>query len=188
VRSWFSRRFNRAVSRLIDRRFPPEGFDFFIIDREVAEKALEINEKNSSLQVVVIWLGYDYELVPYVRRRREVGKSAWTFWRKVKRIIDVFVTNSYLPIRVVSLLGMLASLAAVGYALYRIVQWAVTGYAGEVRGWTSTAVLITFFSGAILFALGIIGEYLWRIFDNTKQRPLYVIDRRYGGKQDDEGG
>ena len=119
LRSYFSRRFNSAVNRLIDKRFPKEGFDFFILDREVADKALDINEKNSSLQVVLIWLGYEYELVPYVRRRREIGKSSWTFWRKVKRMIDVFVSNSYLPIRLVSLLGILSALGAVGYAIFR---------------------------------------------------------------------
>lgn len=187
LRSYFSRRFNSAVNRLIDKRFPKEGFDFFILDREVADKALAINEKNSSLQVVLIWLGYEYELVPYVRRRREIGKSSWTFWRKVKRMIDVFVSNSYLPIRLVSLLGILSALGSVSYAFFRIIQWLVTGYSGEVRGWTSTAILITFFSGAILFALGIIGEYLWRIFDNTKHHPLYVIDRIHGSSPDDEG-
>jgi dolichol-phosphate mannosyltransferase len=188
MRAWFSRSFNRMVNRMIDPRFPKEGFDFFILDREVAERALAINEKNTSLQVVMLWLGYEYTTVPYVRKRREIGRSSWTFWRKVKRVIDVFVTNSYKPIRFVSGLGLTAALGAVAYAAYRIIRWLATGYSGEVRGWTSTAVLITFFSGAILFSLGIIGEYLWRIFDNTKHRPLFVIERADPPPADDEGG
>jgi dolichol-phosphate mannosyltransferase len=187
VRSFFSRSFHRLSNRLIDSRFPREGFDFFILDREVAMKALEINEKNSSLQVVMLWLGYEFASVPYVRRRREIGRSSWTFWKKMKRAIDVFVTNSYKPIRMVSGLGFSAALIGGAYAFYRILRWMITGYSGEVQGWTSTAVLITFFSSLILFSLGIIGEYLWRIFDNTKQRPLFVIDRVVEAKEADEG-
>lgn len=181
-----SKLFNRLVNRMIDPRFPKEGFDLFLLDREVADKAVEIDEKNSSMQLVILWLGYDFASVPYVRKQRSLGRSSWTFWKKAKRVIDTFVTNSYKPIRAVSFLGSLFAFIATAYAVYRVLLWLFTGYAGEVQGWTSIAVLISFFSGLILFSLGIIGEYMWRIFDNTKRRPLFVIDEIYGPRGSDD--
>lgn len=177
----FSRIFNRLVKSTVDARYPREGFDFFILDRQVAEEALALREKNTSLQLVMLWLGYEFATVPYVRRRREVGRSAWTFWKKTKRAIDVFVTNSYLPIRAVSGFGFTFSFVAFAYLIYRMVLWAVTGSAGVVQGWLSLAFMVMFFSGLILLALGIIGEYLWRIFDNTKSHPLFIVDAVFEG-------
>jgi dolichol-phosphate mannosyltransferase len=178
-----SRLFNRLVKKAVDPRYPREGFDFFIIDREVAQAALALKEKNTSLQLVILWLGHEFASVPYVRRRREIGKSSWTFWRKIKRAIDVFVTNSYLPIRVMSGLGFTFAFIAFAYIFAFLLRWLITGSTGEVQGWTSLAVMVTFFSGLILLALGIIGEYLWRIFDNTKAHPLFVVDAVFQSDQ-----
>ncbi|MCU0635992.1 MAG: glycosyltransferase family 2 protein [Gemmatimonadaceae bacterium] len=92
--------------------YPAGGFDFFVIDRQVADEIVRIGEKNTSLMSLIFWLGFSPVMLPYVRRARRLGKSRWTLAKKIKLFIDSFVAFSYAPIRALSALGGLVALAA----------------------------------------------------------------------------
>lgn len=162
------------VNKFIDKRFPPGGYDFFLADKVVINKLLNINEKNGQPMILLLWLGYKYKMINYTRKEREVGRSSWTLPMKIKLFIDIFTTNTYLPLRLISLIGILSSVISFILGLYVFTSWLITD--DPLRGWTSSLLIQIFFSGLILFSLGIIGEYLWRIFDYLKDRPNYIVD------------
>ncbi len=170
----FSKITHWMIHQFIIEQYPKGGFDFFLMDRIVARKYTEVKEKNGSLQILLLWLGYKVSFLPYTRKKREQGKSGWVFSKKIKAFIDTFTTNTYLPLRVMSVIGFLCAGGAFGYTIFIIISALL--WETSVIGWSSLAVLITFFSGLILASLGLIGEYLWRIFDAVKGRPLYLID------------
>jgi len=163
------------VNKIIDKNFPTGGYDFFLMDRIVTNKLLETNERNGHIGILLLTFGYKTTYVNYIRKKREVGKSSWTFTDKLTFAIDIFTTYSYLPLRAMSTIGILSSGIAFFYGLYLVISWFFYD-PSEARGWTTIVVLIAFFSGLILLSLGIIGEYLWRIFDYVKHRPQYIID------------
>jgi len=119
-------------------------------------------------------MGHDRAIIPYIRMKREHGKSRWTLSKKVKFFIDSFVAFSYTPIRFMTFTGLITAFLSFIYGLILIINY-MRG-AIPVQGWTTILLTITFFSGLILVMLGIIGEYLWRILDESRKRPSYVID------------
>jgi len=160
--------------------YPPGGFDFFVIDRYIVEHIKTINEKNSSLMNLIFWLGFDYVAIPYVREKRQEGKSRWTFSKKIKLVIDSFIGFSYMPIKLLPILGSIFALGSFIYGLMAIINW-VNGKI-PIEGWTTTIVIVTFIGGVQMIMLGVLGEYLWRTLDETRRRPPYIIDRIYHDK------
>ena len=174
----FSKITHGLIHRFISERYPKGGFDFFVLDRAAAHEYLKAEERNGSPQLLMLWHGFSHKALPYERKKREVGKSCWTFSKKIKGFIDIFVSNSYLPLRVMSVIGGISAFAGFIYAIYIVISAIVlklSGKTGGVLGWSSIVTIIIFFSGLILLSLGIIGEYLWRIFDYVKHRPRYVV-------------
>lgn len=178
----FSKITHRLIRRFINSAYPKGGFDFFLMDRKVASHYIAIEERNGSPQLLLLWLGYRTKFLPYIRRQREVGKSSWTVAKKIKAFIDSFVTNTYLPVRVMSVTGALCAIGAFLYAAVIIISSLLMERV--VVGWSSLATLIIFFGGLILASLGLIGEYLWRIFDAVKRRPLYLVDEVIDNKSE----
>jgi polyisoprenyl-phosphate glycosyltransferase len=115
----FAAAFNRLFRLLVFPQFPKEGFDFVLLDRQVVETLAAMPEKNSYLLGQVMWVGFPRATVAYDRAAREHGRSAWTFWRKVKYFIDAFTAFSYLPVRAASVLGF--AMAALGFAYATVV-------------------------------------------------------------------
>lgn len=172
----FSYLANHMIKRFITDQYPKGGFDFLLMDRKIAERYVAVKERNGSLQVLLLWQGCKTKYIPYTRKKRELGSSGWTFSKKVKLFLDTFVTNTYLPLRVMSVLGFSCAAGAFLYGVFIIATAFITIH--TVPGWSSLAALITFFGGLILASLGLIGEYLWRIFDAVKNRPLYLVDEQ----------
>jgi len=154
--------------------YPTGGFDFFLIDRQVANDVIKIQEKNTNLMSLIFWLGYQPVLLPYIRRQREKGESRWTLSKKIKLFIDTFVSFSYFPIRLFSILGIFFALASFGYASFILYFRLRHGF--EVEGWVSTMLMLIFTAGIQMITLGILGEYLWRTLDQARKRPNFVID------------
>ena len=154
--------------------YPEGGFDFFLIDRKVADEFNKIKEKNTNINTLIFWLGFDYVTVPYIRKERDGGKSKWTFNKKTKYFVDTFVGFSYFPIKILSLLGIIFALASFSYGLYILYHWS-TGKI-QVEGWTTIIIILTFTAGIQMTMIGILGEYLWRTLDETRKRPSYVVD------------
>jgi dolichol-phosphate mannosyltransferase len=157
--------------------YPPGGFDFFLVDRQVVEEVNKIHEKNTNLMTLIFWLGYQAVFIPYVRRKRVKGKSRWTFGKKVKLFVDTFVSFSYFPIRLFSFLGIIYAVLSFSYGIFILIAWLTFGI--EVQGWVPMMLVLTFTAGLQMTLLGILGEYLWRTLDESRGRPFYVIDSVY---------
>jgi dolichol-phosphate mannosyltransferase len=166
--------------RFAIRTMPRQGFDFFLVDRQVCDLLTGIQENNVFLMGLILWLGFDPEVVYYHRREREerFGRSTWTLFRKLKFFADAFVAFSYVPVRAASFLGIGLSFCGFCYAAFLI--FARLCYGHQVEGWTSLMVVLLVVSGAQLIMIGILGEYLWRNLDETRRRPRFIVDRVIG--------
>ena len=153
---------------------PSGGFDLFLIDRQVIDLIKNSNEKNSSFLGQIIWSGFKTFEIKYTRQKREDGKSRWTFAKKFKYFIDYIVAFSYTPIRFVSIFGIFISFCSFIYLVVIIYNYFNNNI--EIRGWASIFSLILFTSGVQMASIGIIGEYIWRSLDQTRNRPNYIID------------
>lgn len=174
----FSNAYYYLMSRFALSQYPKGGFDFVLIDRQVANELVQIKEKNTNIMSLIYWLGHDRDTIGYVRQRRTHGKSKWTLSKKIKLFVDSFVSFSYVPIRVMSLVGLITAMVSMGYGLWAVVSKLFFHTIG-IQGWTTLVVVITFLLGLIMLMLGIIGEYLWRILDESRNRPAYVVDELY---------
>jgi len=166
----------KAVRWMVTPNYPKGGFDLMLMDRVVLPYMVGIG-KNTNPDVFAHWLGYKPVILHYERRKRQHGRSRWTFRKKLNFFIDTIAGFSAAPIQIMSAFGALVALAAFAYGL-RIVYVAATRGV-PVQGFATVAALISFFSGLILLMLGILGEYLWRIFDSVNNKPEAVIDEVY---------
>lgn len=172
---WASNAYYALMRRFALKGYPKGGFDYFLIDRQVADEVVKIGEKNTNLMSLVFWLGFPAKLIPYVRRERKAGESRWTLGKKVKLFIDSFVAFSYFPVRAMSLLGVIVSIGAFCYAAFVVAYSIFHGM--PVAGFSTLACLLALLSGLQMLMLGILGEYLWRTLDESRRRPAFVIDQ-----------
>ena len=154
---------------------PPKGADFLLVSRKVVAAVNEIPEKHTSVIAMILWMGFRQTSIHYVKQKRFAGVSKWTFAKKVKIFVDSVVSFSYVPIRLVSVVGVVFASCGVIFAVVLVGLWLIgrvisgTGYAAIM------SVLLTG-QGLILLTLGILGEYLWRTFDESRGRPRFIID------------
>lgn len=179
IQQWFATLFHKMMKRFALPNIPSGGFDFVLFDRQVREQVLQMGERNSNVFYLMTWLGHAYVNIPYVRRKREIGSSRWTLQKKVKLFIDSFLSFSYLPIRAISTAGLVLGIGALIYGIY-IVGLKIFGE-GEPEGWTALMVVLLLVSAFQMTALGVIGEYVWRSLDASRNRPLYVVKQIYEG-------
>lgn len=170
---WFAQLFHWLMKHLALKNIPDGGFDFVFFDRQVSEAVVAMQERNSNVFYLMVWLGFPYVNIPYVRRKREIGTSRWTLSKKVKLLIDSLLSFSYFPIRAISAVGLGLGITALLYGLYIIGLKYINP--NEPVGWTTLMVVVLFVSAFQMIALGVIGEYVWRGLDAARQRPLYVV-------------
>ncbi|GAV12375.1 glycosyltransferase family 2 protein [Paenibacillus sp. NAIST15-1] len=170
----FSNTYYYLLEKFALKGYPKGGFDFLLIDRQVVHEVLEIQEKNTNVMSLIYWLGHDQVQIPYVRQERKLGKSRWTLSKKIKLFVDSFVSFSYSPIRFMSFIGIFTAFMSFSYGVFVSIG-SIFGFI-DLEGWTTIVALITFLLGIIMIMLGIIGEYLWRILDESRERPSYVVD------------
>lgn len=182
IQSFLSNSYYKLFKKLALSRMPEGGFDCFLIDKDVVDILVKMQEKNSSLMGQILWSGFEPALIYYTRRKRKAGKSRWTFSKKVKYFADSFVAFSYFPIKLVSSIGMLISILGFLYALFILANKITRGI--NVEGWTSMMIIFLIISGVQLLTVGIIGEYLWRNYDETRKRPIFVIEKKIGFSED----
>ncbi|WP_025114729.1 glycosyltransferase family 2 protein [Lysinibacillus fusiformis] len=173
----FSNTYYYLMDRFAIKGYPKGGFDFVLIDKQVVQELVLISEKNTNIMSLIFSLGHDQDFIPYVRQERKHGKSRWTLSKKIKLFVDSFVSFSYAPIRFMTGIGFAVALLSFIYALFTIVAY-LAGYVA-VQGWTTIIALITLLQGIIMMMLGIIGEYLWRILDETRKKPGFIVDEVY---------
>jgi len=168
--------FYKLVRLLVIRDYPAGGFDLALMDRAMLPYVQQ-GGKNINPSLFTYWLGYKPSILPYKRRQRIHLKSRWTFSKKLKLFLDSILGFSIVPIRMISLIGLLVSLVSLGYGLSVVIH-AIIGRT-DVPGFATLAGLISFLLGLAIVMLGVIGEYIWRIFDEMNKRPEAVIDRIY---------
>lgn len=173
LKNFFADTYYKLVRKWVIADYPKRGFDFFLIDKKVAKQLVDMQEKNSSIYLQLIWLGYKPQTIEYTRRDREKGKSMWTFRKRLDLFIDTFVVFSHKLIRFIISFGILFSIIGFLLAIYFIIDKLTRNV---MSGWTSLAVLILIMSGIMMIMMGILGEYMWRNLDETRKRPLYVIE------------
>ncbi|WP_169083622.1 glycosyltransferase family 2 protein [Paenibacillus sp. PL91] len=173
----FSNSYYYLMRRFALKGYPNGGFDFVLLDKQVVTEINKIGEKNTNIMSLIYWLGYSQDTLSYVRQEREHGKSKWTLSKKVKLFVDSFVSFSYAPIRVMSVVGIFTAILSFLYGLF-VIYNALFGSI-PLQGWATIIALITFLLGLIMVMLGIIGEYLWRILDESRKRPAFIIDKAY---------
>jgi dolichol-phosphate mannosyltransferase len=165
--------FHNLMRRFALPNIPSGGFDYVFFDKQIREQIVQLQERNSNVFYLMTWLGHTYVNIPYVRSRREIGRSRWTLSKKIKLFLDSFLSFSFLPIRLISTFGISLGGVALLYGLYLVVL-RLSGVE-EPAGWTMLMVVLLFVSAFQMMALGIIGEYVWRSLDATRNRPLYVV-------------
>jgi len=173
------------VRRLALKNYPQKGTDVFLIDRKVVDAITSMKEKNTSIIGLLLWCGFRQSFVPYKRKPRQMGASKWTFGKKIKLFIDTFVSFSYFPIRVISGIGILVSVIGFVYAFIIIVNRLI--FSNPIEGWASLMVVLLVVSGIQLLMLGLLGEYLWRNFDETRNRPPFIIDSKINFDEETSG-
>lgn len=185
VREWgagSSRIFQKIYYRLV-RRFalsnmPEGGTDVFLIDRKVVDAVTAMGEKNTSVFGLILWSGFNQTVLQYRKQERQRGVSKWTLGKKIKLFIDTFVSFSYFPIRTISVVGMAFALLGFVYALIVVANRLFRSV--PVEGWTSLMVVVLVVSGVQLIMIGMLGEYLWRSFDESRKRPQFIIKDTIG--------
>ena len=172
----FSAVFWGLYRAVVQREVPRGGVDVFACTRRFRDEILALEESNSTLVGLIFWLGFRRAEIRYTRRPRKHGASAWSFRRKVRYLLDSCFAFSDLPIRLLSIAGIAGMLLSVVFGL--VVLAARLGGRIEVPGYAATVLAVMFFGGLNSLGLGILGEYLWRTFENTKRRPGYVVFSR----------
>jgi polyisoprenyl-phosphate glycosyltransferase len=176
-----SQLFYRLMRKFALPNMPVGGYDFFLMDRDVVDLLLQMDERNLFLQGQILWLGHRPKLILYERRKRELGKSQWSLSRKIKYFIDGFVAYSFFPIRLVSVLGI--AVFFLGIILSVIIAIQTVLFGTKSVGWSSLMVALLTLNGLQMMMIGVIGEYLWRNFDETRKRPMYLIENIHGHKK-----
>jgi dolichol-phosphate mannosyltransferase len=171
----------RLVRLLVVKDYPAGGFDLMLMDRMMLPY-LAGSGKHTNPTIYAFWLGFQPVILPYHRRSREHGKSRFTFAKKLNFMIDSISGFSVVPIRLISGFGMIVALLSFMYGLNLFI-YAALGHSA-VRGFYTLATLIAFFSGLILVMLGVVGEYIWRIFDNVNAKPESVIANTWTEPED----
>ena len=151
---------------------------FCLIDRAVIGAFRQFRERNRLTFGIISWSGYSQTQVPYERASRHAGRSKWSPAQLVKTAIDMFVSFSYGPLRLISYFGLFVSLFAFLFGFYVVINYIINGT--SLSGWPSLMSALLFLGGAQLVTLGVLGEYLWRISEEAKSRPLYLVRERIG--------
>lgn len=169
------------VRKLIVADYPVGGFDFSLMDRQMME-LVRAAPKNVNFVMFCYWLGFKPELISYDRAERVHGKSRWSIMKKIKLAIDTFLGFSVAPIRLISTVGIFVSALSFAYGIFEIVAY-LFGFV-PVPGLATIIVLVTFLLGLIIFFLGIIAEYLWRILYEVNRLPEGVVDHVIDARDD----
>lgn len=172
ISAYLTRLTYRLISIITSIKLPAYGTDIVMIDRVVIDAVNSSYEKNASYVMTIAWLGFPSKEIAYSKIERKIGRSKWTIWKKLKLLIDTTLPFSYVPLRLMSLIGITFSIIGFCYGTFIIVR----GFFGfPIMGWASLMTVILLIGGCQILMLGILGEYIWRSYDESRARPKYII-------------
>lgn len=170
----FSMVYSILMQKFVSGNYPSQGFDVVMFSNKVQEALNKNIESNSSIFLQILQLGYNQAFISYDKLPRKLGKSKWTFTKKVKLFIDSFVAFSYFPIRLVSIIGILMFFVGAVFATYLIYR--KLAFNDLESGWPALVSILAIGFGVTNISLGILAEYLWRTLDASRKRPVFIID------------
>jgi dolichol-phosphate mannosyltransferase len=179
VRAWAMGRFYTLVRRYAIPTYPKGGTgSFCLIAKPVMDAFRQMNERNRLTFGLIAWAGFRETQVPYHRPSRLVGASSWTTSKMVKAAIDTFISFSLFPIRTITYIGLVVSGLSFLFGFYVLLNKLL--YGTRVMGWSSVMLAVLLLGGVQLVMIGVLGEYLWRILEESRGRPLYIVERTLG--------
>lgn len=152
---------------------PPGGFDFTLLDRKPMDALNSLKERHRFYQYDILWAGFKVKYIPYHKLERRIGESQYDFFKRFGNFYSAFLNVSYFPLRLMTAIGSVVALSGFLYAITII--WAYLAYKTPFQGWAPIMILILVIGGLIMLMLGMLGEYIWRILDEVKGRPNYII-------------
>ncbi len=170
--------FYRLMGRLSVVPIPPNAGDFRLLDRQVIEALQKLPERTRFMKGMFAWVGFSEYRIGYIRQPRALGTSKWRYWKLWNFALEGIFSFTTLPLRIWTYFGFLVSSLSFVYILFIIARTLIYGV--DVPGYASLVVLLVFFSGINMVGLGILGEYVGRIFIETKRRPVYLVRRTTG--------
>lgn len=180
--SWLKRAsahvFYRIINRMSDVEIPPDTGDFRLLSRPVLEALQALPERRRFMKGLFAWVGFRSTNVYYHRAPRHAGKTTWNYWRLWNLAVEGITSFSQVPLQLAAYLGFVVSLLAFLYAVWLVIS--TLAYGNPVKGYPSIMVTLLFLGGVQLMALGVIGEYLGRIYEESKQRPVYLVRQAWG--------
>ena len=182
--SFFKKGFYSLINKLSDIRLKSDASDFRTIRRSVAESILKLGEYHRFSKGIFAWVGYNTQFIPYVACERAAGKSKWNFGKLLNYAIEGIIGYSTKPLRIATFLGCLTAFAAIIYLIVVVLQKLITGI--DVPGYATVVVLVLALGSIQLFCIGIIGEYVGRTFEQTKERPIYIAKEVLERKENNE--
>jgi dolichol-phosphate mannosyltransferase len=175
---WTAKAFYRLINRLSEVEIPLDVGDFRLIDRQVVDVLLAMPERDRFLRGMISWIGFKQSAVIYDRAARHAGETKYSLIKMLRFAVDSVISFSFAPLRLATWVGFAAIVAAVAGIIYALVIRIYT--TTWVRGWASIFTAVLFLGGVQLITLGIVGEYIGRIYAEVKRRPLYVVEERLG--------
>lgn len=173
IRSWFARLFYKIINKISDADIKDGARDFRMMSRKMVNAIVGMGEYNRFSKGIFGWVGFKTKWLPYENIERAAGVTKWSFWKLFKYSLDGIINFSSVPLNISSWIGIgfcvLAIFATVFFFLRRLI------WGDPVEGWASTACLITFIGGVQLFCVGVLGQYIARIYSETKGRPKYIL-------------
>lgn len=175
-KSFFSELYYWLTRKVALPKMPEHGFDVFLIDRKVIDVLERLDEKNSAITGQILWSGFKTAQINYVRRERKIGKSRWTLRKKIRLVSDTLFSFSTVPISFVTTIGFLSCVGSLLWALIVFITKLTMGI--NTEGFTTLFIFQLFSFGVIMMTLGLLGGYLWRTFDASRNRPVYIIEEK----------
>ena len=171
----FARIYYWLMRKIALPEMPSQGADFVLVDRKVIDVYNSIPEKHTSILAMILWIGFRQTSIQYVKQARHAGVSKWTFSKRIKLMIDSLFSFSYAPIRIMSFLGIVMAFTGFAYAAF-VAIGRIVGFVEAGTGFAAIMVTLLIGQGLVLTMMGVLGEYLWRTFDESRGRPRYVIE------------
>lgn len=175
IQKAFSSLYATMMKKFALNNYPNGGFDSFLIDRQIIDLLIEMKEKNTSLHGEVLWTGFDIGTVSYKRIKRVAGKSRWTLSKKIKLVYDSLLGFSNFPIKFISAIGFGVFALSILGLIITICQKCMGII--DLEGYSTLLIVMLMGFGIIMLSIGIIGEYICRIYDASRNRPPFIIDK-----------
>ena len=173
LRSWFAKRFYQIINHISDADIVDGARDFRLMKKEMVDAIISMNEYNRFSKGIFGWIGFRTYWLPYENIERVAGETKWNFWKLTKYAIDGIINFSQVPLNISSWFGIIMTFCSFVFMIFIIIRKLIFG--DPVAGWASTICIISFIGGIQLFCLGIMGQYIAKIYAESKHRPHYII-------------